>query len=344
VKILVIGDAHIKINNLAMGRRFLQWIDEVVEVYQPELIVNLGDFFDSHSVLRAEILTEYSDHVRRICASKTVNRRYVHVLGNHEGYKPDSSAYHALQALKELDANYFVADTDTAVDIYEDISFIPYHFHPETFPTNTKAICFAHQTFVGADFGKFRPDIGVEIDKLSADIIISGHVHKGQTIGKVIYPGSAFAQGVDDVDQIKSICIFDSETYDIKRIPTPLPRWRSYTASLTDDAGMLNLDNIHQDLISTLTKDDKWIINLEGPRAELSAYLDSKLYQEINREYNLRVRVKYTDIVKDRVQIKAVTAPEAICQYIDKIYDGDLDKEMLKQKAIEILGKSVISL
>ncbi len=53
------------------------------------------------------------------------------------------------------------------------------------FPRETQPICIAHQTFVGADYGYYRPDVGADADKCNAEIIISGHVHKKQEFGKV---------------------------------------------------------------------------------------------------------------------------------------------------------------
>lgn len=341
MKVLILGDMHLKVSNLENGKRFLHWVDEVVAEHNPSMVINLGDAMDTHAILRAEVLSEYGQHVQRICnrpipdqGSPTI---YVHVLGNHEFYKPNSSEYHALQSLKGLSDHYYVADTDDAVKMWG-FSFIPYHPDPSTFPTEVGEICFAHQTFIGADFGNFRPDLGVDMEQVKADIIISGHIHKGQTVGKVFYPGSPFSQCVDDVDQVKGVYIFDTKTYDKQFIPCPLPRWRSYTAAYVDEHGKLSLDNIHVELESTLTPNDYWIVNLSGPRTELTAYLNSKKFVDLRSQFSIRVRVKHTDNGKDRVQIRAVTAQDAICQYVDKVYDGDIDHELLKKRALAMLG------
>jgi len=341
MKVLLIGDMHLKISNLETGKQFLRWIDTVVKEHSPALVVNLGDTFDTHAILRAEVLSEYGQHVERVCEhGRTADDQgtiYVHILGNHEFYKPNSSEYHALQTLKGLHDNYSVADTDDAVKLWS-MSFIPYHPDPSTFPLVTNEICFSHQTFIGADFGNFRPEVGVDMDRVKADIIISGHVHKGQTVGKVFYPGSPFAQGVDDVNQVKGVYLFDTKTFTKQFIPCPLPKWSSYTASSTDDCGFINIDSIHADLENTLTAGDFWIVNLSGPRTELTAYLDSKRFKELTSQFNLRIRAKYTDHGKDRVQIKAVTPQDAVVQYVDKVYDGDIDHELLKKKAFALLG------
>ena len=330
---LIIGDIHCKITNFLAGKRFLLWLNEVNYEYKPELIVHLGDFFDSHAVLRAEILSEYANHIQTLCDSPH-SPSVVHVLGNHEFFKPNSSLYHALQALKNIHNGYHVIDQTT--DLLG-MTFVPYQVDLASFPKDTKPICFAHQTFIGADFGHYRPDKGVDMDGVSADLIISGHVHKGQRVGKVFYPGSPFAQDANDIDQVKGVYIFDTDTYDFKFISTPLPRWCSCSFSSIDEAGTLNIDTIHSELLSTLTVDDYWIINLKGPRVELIAYIESERFLNIKKLFNVRLRVKFIDKDKERIQIKALTSNDAVSQYIDKVYTGDLNKEILKNKAFELL-------
>jgi predicted phosphodiesterase len=335
MKVLIIGDCHLKITNLLMGKQFLTWIASINELHKPDLVVNLGDFFDQHAVIRSEILAEYGKHISQICDASH-SPTYVHILGNHELYKPNSSEYHALQSLKGLHANYKVADAVDSV-ILPGFSFIPYCHDESKFPSKVNSICFAHQTFVGADFGNFRPENGVDADLIDADLIVSGHIHKGQTFSKVFYPGSPFAQDANDVDQIKGIYILDSDTLKYTLIPSPMPRFRGLTVAATDDSGILNIDAIHTELVNALTTNDHWIINLSGPKAELVAYQESKPFLELKKQYSMRMRVKYTDSDKERVQIKALSVQDAICQYIDKIYNGDLDKTNLKDRVFKIL-------
>jgi hypothetical protein len=339
--VLVIGDMHLKIASLETGKQFLGWIHTLVMKHKPALVVNLGDTFDSHSVLRSELLGEYGKHVVQVCNSQQATQEqtvYVHVLGNHEFYKPNSSEYHALQSLKGLHDDYYVADTDDAVNCWG-MSFIPYHPDPATFPKQLGEICFAHQAFIGADFGQYRPEVGVDMDSVSSELIVSGHIHKGQQVGKVIYPGSPFARGVDDVDQTKGIYLLDTSTYKMTFIESPFPRWRSYSAEPPSSGNQLSIDKIHAELLSTLTVGDHWIVTLSGPKAELGAYLDSKAFKDLRMDYNIQVRAKYTDGQKERAQIKAVTPLDAIYQYVDTIYDGDLDRNLLKQRALEMMSK-----
>jgi metallophosphoesterase superfamily enzyme len=78
MKILIIGDCHLKVNNLLAGRKLLSWLKEINVQYRPELIVNLGDFFNDHAVLRAEILSEYGKHISDMCGADH-RPYYVHI-------------------------------------------------------------------------------------------------------------------------------------------------------------------------------------------------------------------------------------------------------------------------
>ena len=92
-KILFIGDPHLKINNFEQSMSFLTWIEKVIDEVNPDIVCNLGDTFDTHAVVRSELISEFKMHVERI----TAKRPYWYVLGNHDQYKPKDAKYHALQ-------------------------------------------------------------------------------------------------------------------------------------------------------------------------------------------------------------------------------------------------------
>jgi predicted MPP superfamily phosphohydrolase len=62
-KILLIGDVHLKITRFDLCKSFLNWLNLVIEQEKPDLVINLGDSFDSHAVLRSELMEEFKQHV-----------------------------------------------------------------------------------------------------------------------------------------------------------------------------------------------------------------------------------------------------------------------------------------
>lgn len=331
MKILFIGDPHLKITRFDLAKRFLHWINEVISDYKPNVVVNLGDTFDTHAVLRSEIMGEFKRHV-----SHTTNLgiKYFYILGNHDFYKPNSSEYHALQALEHMPLLTIV---DKRIDFNDaNITMVPHLPDHTKFPKDVKSICIAHQTFVGADYGYMRPEVGVDAGAVNAEIIISGHIHVKQEFGKVIYPGTPYAQSVNDIDQHKGVLLFDTETYEKEFIETPLPMWKGARYELTSD---FTAQNLHEDLSEIVDSTNHWIIEVTGPKAEILAYQSSKPFLTLAKGKDIKIKPKFTDKKKQQIKIEALSMEHIVDEYVNKVYKGSLDKEEISSKALEILNK-----
>jgi DNA repair exonuclease SbcCD nuclease subunit len=329
MKVVFIGDPHHKWTKFDLGCQFLDWVTETVINEKPDMVVNLGDHFDSHGIVRTEIQKVYRQHVSEI-TSHGIN--YVHLLGNHEWHKNGSKTYHALQVMKELEnSTYYIVDEP--VDLFG-MTFVPYTHDLNEFPKVTLPICIAHQTFIGADYGYHRPDAGVDAADVSAEIIISGHVHKRQTFGRVTYPGTPYAQSVNDINQAKGIMVFDTETYKMSYIDSPFPTWRGAKFEMSLD--------MHDEIVTKVSggHNDHWIVDISGPKAEVNAYLSSKEFKGLKVDVDIKVRATHTDTQKTILKIQAITMSNILAEYVDKVYDGALDKETIKAKAFKILEKA----
>lgn len=331
MKILICGDKHLKITRFDLCKTFLDWLNELIKKEQPDMYIALGDDMDTHAVLRSEIMSEFRSHIDFVCAQEHIDMYYV--LGNHDYFKPKNTTYHALQSFKGIHKRFNLIEELTEVDNF---TFVPYLNDHTTFPKKTREICIAHQTFIGADYGYMRPEAGVDADTVSANIIISGHIHKRQEFGKVIYPGTPYAFNVNDIDQDKGVMIFDTETYEKKFISAPFPRWRSLKFDLGSDC---TVDHIHKTISKTANKKDNWVIQITGPKVEMTAYIDSKRYKELIKNVNLTTRLVPTDKNKKKVAIKALTINDIVKEYVVKVYKGNIDKNQLFNKSIEIVEK-----
>lgn len=329
MKVLCIGDPHLKITRLDQSREFLKWLDGVIVDLNPDLIINLGDTFDSHAVIRAEVLSEFMDHVYRSLETAP----YIYLVGNHDMFKPNDSKYYALKHLKNKINNFIIIDEPTE---YKNMTFVPYTHNPDNFPTKTSKICIAHQTFKGADFGNITTKDGVDADAVAAEIIISGHIHKKQVLGKVIYPGSPFSQSVNDINQVKGVMLFDTNTYAQKLIECPLPMWKGLRYEISPS---FNCDNLHEELSESINDQDHWVIEITGPKAEIIGYIGSKRANELFNGKDIKIRTEFTDREKKLTTIKAISIGTIVDEYIDKIYSGALSKDELKLKSIDLLGK-----
>jgi DNA repair exonuclease SbcCD nuclease subunit len=333
-KILLIGDPHLKISKFTQSVALLDWIAELVKEHQPEIVVNLGDTFDSHAVVRSELLSEFKRHVLDCL---TYANKYYYVLGNHDMYKPNDSKYHALQSFDILDFEVI----DGITNISDEITVVPYLHDFTKFPTETNPICFAHQTFVGADYGYYRPDVGADADKCNAEIIISGHVHKRQQFGKVYYPGTPIAENLNDVDQVKGIDIFDTETYSFNFIESPFPRYRSLSYTI---AGDFTLNDMHEDVKNSINDKDHWILRISGHKPEITEYMKSKKWLTLQKNHSVRIKPEWVSGDKvQRVKLSSMSITDSVDEYIDRVYSGSLDKKVLKLKAQAFINNAVKS-
>ena len=332
-KVLFIGDPHLKINRFDLATRFLSWLNELIAKEKPDLVVNLGDTFDTHAVLRSEVLNEYMKHVYHVLS---MDIPYVYLLGNHDMYKPNDSKYHALLPFKDKVDNFHIIDS---VKDFMGMTFVPYQYNGANFPKQTLPVCVAHQTFIGADYGPIRATEGVDATSINGcEIIISGHIHTKSVLGSVLYVGSPFSQSASDVDQIKGITIFDTDTYKTTFSECPLPMWRRATFSFTDQQS-------HEACSSWLTSrvagsKDHWVIELEGPKAEIVGYLGSKEYLKVINGVDVKVKTKFTDNEKKKVAIEAKSMDHIISEFVVKVYNGSIDREELIARAKDILNES----
>lgn len=331
-KVLFIGDPHLKINRFDLAKQFLVWINEVIAKHKPDLVVNLGDTFDTHAVVRSEVMTEFMYHV----VETTNTCPYIYLLGNHDMYKPNDKKYHALKHLKDRIEGFTVVDE--LVNLHG-MTFVPYVHKAEDFPKESLPICVAHQTFIGADFGDITTKEGVDpASVVGAEIIVSGHIHKRQRLvargTEVIYIGSPFSQGASDINQVKGVSIIDTETFAEEFIICPLPTWKGlrYTLSPTFTA-----EEMHEEIMETLNDKDHWVIEITGPKSEVLGYLGSKKGKAITVGRDVKIKTVFTDNEKRQVRIEALSLQHIISEYVDKVYNGTIDKELLKSTASDIL-------
>jgi len=314
-----------------MSMEFLRWILSLVLQEKPDIVINLGDTFDTHSVIRSEVMSEFMANVYEI----TKHSEYFYIVGNHDMYKQNDIKYHALSHLKNKIDKITVVDDTLEL---ENMTMVAFKHEDSLFPSKTRDLCFAHQTFSGANLGEIVSYSGVDQKLVSADLIFSGHIHKRQKCGdKVYYVGTPFAQSASDVDMIKGVTILDSETYEQRFIPSPFPLWKSASFDVGVDISLQDIGN-HISAMCAGSK-DHWIIDLSGPKAEIVSYLNSSAHKELIKSgASIRIRSKFTDSNKISKKISAFSVEGAITDYIDKFYDGSLNKGTLLEKTIELLN------
>lgn len=318
-RILLIGDPHIRHTHLSEGKALLDWIEVVAEEHKPDLIVNLGDTFNDHAVIRAEVLCTVSRHLDRLLEGKAP---VVMVLGNHDMHRPNSSEYHALETF-ESKKNLILADVLTVAD---GITYVPYVHEAKDWPKTSTSIVITHNTFIGADYGFKTASDGLSTEQLDCDFVASGHIHKRQILeygsvrsGRILYPGTPMCLSASDADQVKGLTILDTDDMSQTFIKSPFPMWRTLDFRIGIDSTM------------NVNTTDMWIVKMIGPRAEVKALLESKEITDLKKSAHITFKTEFTDTARSsKISISAPTIETMTDQYIDRVYSGSIDKGVLK--------------
>lgn len=315
MKILFIGDLHLKPSQLTIAVGVLSWIREVIQVYTPDIVVYLGDTFDTHAIIRSEIQGIFYDH---ILASVSPLMETFHLVGNHDQWKPASSEYHALQTFRHIRNFRVVSEPEICMGI----GFTPYISSASIFPKLETEILVAHQTFLGASYGSFRPKDGVDCTSLPNQLVISGHVHERQMFDNVLYPGTPLASSLNDVDQDKGLMLFDSDTFSYTFLDSPFPKYRSIEIR-EGDSTILNVN-----------EKDKYIVKLIGSKAFCASFISSPDGRSLVG-LGAVFRPQYTNSLKvQRVNIEKRSLKAMVNEYVDKVMqveDKDSILDILEQ-------------
>ncbi len=326
------GDPHLKIGCFDLSKSFLDWFRDLVLELDPDAVINLGDTLDSHGVIRAEVMALMVEHIDSITSA---GYQYYQLLGNHEFNKPSDKTYHSLKALKGRPNHHVI---DERLDIMDGrITLLPYIVEPRDFPRDTGELVFCHQTFLGADYGYVKPGEGVEPGDISAEFIVSGHIHLRQQFGKVVYPGSPFAQSANDVGQSKGAFSIDTETYEIKYFESPLPKWQVASFIIEHD---FTIEDMHGHLEQCLDEKDNWVLEITGPKAPLGQYLSSKPYKSLVKNKRIKLKTVFTDKHRKLGTIKATSTLQVALDYASNIYKGTIDKDVLAKTIREVVEKA----
>jgi DNA repair exonuclease SbcCD nuclease subunit len=183
-------------------------IDKAKE-FDVDCVEILGDLFDTHSVIRSEVL-DFWDMAFKILEMEGISTRVM--IGNHDQIG-DKEREQSLNALNVFCNKYKFVNILNTTQVINGIIYIPHTSDPELFLKRTQMggkLLIAHQTFIGAEYESgFPAEDGIDIDSVPQEAIISGHIHKSQQIGKVFYPGAPRWLKSTDADTDKGIWLFE---------------------------------------------------------------------------------------------------------------------------------------
>ncbi|WNM70311.1 calcineurin-like phosphoesterase superfamily domain protein [Myxococcus phage Mx1] len=230
-KVLYVGDPHATPGSLPELRRLVDFICEVVRKESVDYVCFLGDLFHTHSTVNLGVLSFWNQAFREITRHGYPNWVFA-LVGNHDRSGREGDTDHALML--------YQTPRLTVVDRPMHLPWggiaVPYVADPsELVRIGQESKCklmVCHQTFDGSSYENgFYASDGIDPNLVPQEVIISGHIHAPQRVGKVWYPGSPRWQTVSDANTQRAIWVVDHDVdgtvlakrpYDVSGVCTPI--------------------------------------------------------------------------------------------------------------------------
>lgn len=237
MKLLLIGDYHVKKDNLEESKALMTWIKSIISSQGIHQTVFLGDQYNDFGVVRTEIAEFWYNTFAGFSPTHDIA-----LVGNHD---EDSSASSSAMTVHKDQIN--VVGKSVLHDPENNLAFVGFIRDNEEFIKtilNAKAYnpnlkyVFCHAEFDGARFetGFYAPH-GIDTTKLPQDVtFISGHIHVRSQFGNIVYVGTPRPLIKSDANQVKSITVFDTLTGKFDFIPVPTEIVTPYVHLTVDEA------------------------------------------------------------------------------------------------------------
>lgn len=329
-----------------------KYIASLADEYKPDLIINLGDTFDQHTVTSYDIDTA-SEFFK---CFKYLNIPHLVVVGNHEMINYNFNAIQLLSNITNItvisepcsvSANNIMAmyakhtDNETKPDIT--LAFIPYCSHHDILEFPKGNFLFSHLDIQGASI---RGDITLA-DGISTDIlrqkyqlVFNGHIHKPSILENVVNVGSTTTHSfADDNETVPQCYIFDTDTLDLQTFkPTICPLFRKIDVQTLDEL---------KDKISRLDSTYKYIITCTCPfniKESIKTYLNDcssvlnfRLNVKIDKE---NIEVQKEDMIMQQSNLDIVKSFKEFLNTVDLKYPKELYIKVLDtMKESELVEK-----
>lgn len=321
--ILRVGDPHIKPSNIAEAEMLMQLVYDTAVKYNVDRIEILGDLMHTHSVIRLEVLEFWDRWLFKLSSSKEL----IVLVGNHDKSGDYNSSSNSLSVFSRIkNENLKIINSPTKIGIY---GYMPYIHDKDTFigMANDLAISckilVCHQTIDGSRYesGFYAPD-GVDPGRINFDTIISGHIHKKQTInisGKtIIYPGTPKWDTASDANESKGIWLF---RHDVENGKILSEEFISTAGTCTP---ILGIEWREGNEAPAIPENSKVTIELIGSSSWISK-------QKSILKNKVSIKSKITD-KKNTEQRKTGGSLE---NFIVNLYITNIDKELMLKKAKE---------
>lgn len=333
MKILRIGDPHIKPSNVEECEKLMHFIYETIHAEKPNRVEIMGDLFHTHSIVHLSVLEFWDAWLDMFIDDPEIE--VVVLVGNHDKSTTEEFSFSALSVFKHMRAkNLKICELPRVEGIY---AYVPYYHNPETFIdiANNCAdkygakVLICHQTFDGSHYeaGFYAPD-GIDPSKLRFDLIISGHIHTRQTLKNIatgqtiIYPGTPKWDISSDANEDKGIWMYEHDDKTGAVISEKLLRTSHVVTKI------VHLIWKEGEPLEAIPSGCKVSVELVGSRKWVETYRDT-----------IKGHVAITTKITDKVEKKEREPGKSFPEFVAKKFKTDVDRmELLRyMKELDIV-------
>lgn len=279
-----------------------KYLAEIIDEEKPDLIINLGDTFDQHTISSYDInvASEFFKCFRLI------NIPHIVLVGNHEMMNYDFNAVELLSNIpnitviaepKVVDGEFlkFIYGKSDNIDNDTRLALMPYMDYKDILKLPEGTFLFSHLDIAGI---KIRDNIelenGVDIKTLSDyKLVFNGHIHKPSIKNNIVSVGSVTTHSFsDDNNSVPQCYLFDTNTLDLKTFkPKMCPLFRKVE--------IYNISDL-KNYIDKLDKSYKYILQVTCP-FELKESVKDLLQNNGNIILAHRLNIKMISIPKTEI-------------------------------------------
>lgn len=268
-----------------------EWLAQIASNEKPDLIINLGDTFDQHTVTSYDI-----DVASKFFGCFKVNNYVANIphlilVGNHEMINQN---FNAIEILNNIEGITVIKDaisipTNIFPNIQENkqLAFLPYCDYKQILKYPEGEFLFSHQDIQGSKVrGDFVLPDGIETQDLTRyKLVFNGHIHKSSIFNNVVNIGSVTTHSFsDDNESVPQAYIFNTETLNLET-------FKNKACPLFRKIEITDLQQL-QNYITNLDDYYKYILNVVCPfeiKEQVKQYLNKQTDKVLNTRLNVKI-------------------------------------------------------
>jgi DNA repair exonuclease SbcCD nuclease subunit len=313
MKVLCIGDQHIKLDNISEFEKILSHLSIFLKTHPVDFIISMGDLLHTHERLH---ILPFNKAIEYIELLSSFAKTFI-LIGNHDYINCSQflTKNHWLGCLRHF-PNVVVVDTPLVYNNVAMCPFVPDGKFVKALDTIDKwkesKCVFGHQMLNGCSMNS-RTIFGVEEWKREYPFLVCGHIHEKQRLENIYYVGSLYQENFgESIDKTISILEFDESN----KLPTINEFSLNLPIKKTIKVDVDKIDGLDLD-----TRDIKYKIIIIGKEEELKLFKHTQKYKELSDK--AKIHFEIYDILKKNDKKEIEDKPSFYSLLYNIVYNGN---------------------